>query len=82
MTNYKKLYELIHLTQHALNTCHYGRAEKLLRQMLKEAFATNDNHVISEISKTFLEYRRLRALEVLRILKRIDPIQAKRKELS
>ncbi len=82
MTDYKKLHELIHLTQHALNTRHYGRAEKLLRRMLVEAFETKDNKIIYEISKTFMEYRRLRAIDVLHILKRIDPIQAKRKELS
>lgn len=82
MNNYIKLYELIHLTQHALITQHYGRAEKLFRQMLSEAFKTENKKIIHDISYTFIAYRRLRAIEVLKILKQIDPIQSQRKELS
>ena len=82
MTNYEKLCELHHLANRALQTHHYARAEKLLQQMLEEAFSTGNHKTIYVVSKTFLTFRCLRALEVLEILKRIDPIQAKRKVLS
>jgi len=82
MTNYKKLYELMSLAQQAIDTSHYGRCEKLLRQLLQEAFETGDNKIIAEVSTAFMEFHRLHAIEALKILKRIDPIQAKRKDLS
>jgi len=82
MTNHKKINELIHLVDRAMSTCHYGRAEKLFRQLLQEAFESEDNKIIAEVSKAFLVCRRLHVLEVLEILKRIDPLQSLRKELS
>jgi len=82
MTGYKKLYELIHLTDRALSTGHYGRAEKLFRQLLREAFDSGDNKIIAEISTAFMNFRKARALEALRIIKLIDPMQSLRKELS
>jgi len=82
MANYKKLYELAHLVDRAMTTYHYGRAERLCRQLLMEAFETENNKIIYGVSKALLECRRRRALEVLEILKRIDPIQSLQKELS
>jgi len=82
MTNYQKINELIHLVDRALNTDHYGRAEKLFRQLLKEAFESGDNKIISDVSMAFIGFRQTRAIETLKILKRIDPIQALRKDLS
>ncbi len=82
MTNYRKINELIHLADRAMTTCHYGRAEKLFRQLLQEAFESGDNKIIAEVSRAFLVCRRLRALETYQILKRIDPLQSQRKELS
>lgn len=82
MANYEKLYNLIHLVDRAMETCHYGRAEKLFRQLLQEAFETGDNKIIGNVSMAFIECRRRRALEVCQILKCIDPIQSQRKELS
>ncbi|MBA7615436.1 hypothetical protein ES703_22717 [subsurface metagenome] len=82
MTNYKKMHELIHLAERAVNTQHYGRAEKLFRQLLHEAFKSGDNKIIAEISIAFIGFRRHHAIETLKILKRIDPLQSLRKELS
>jgi len=82
MTNYKKINELIQLVDGAMSTCHYARAEKLFRQLLQEAFESGDNKIIAEVSMAFMVCRRLRALEVLEILKQIDPLQSQRKELS
>ena len=82
MTNYKKMNNLIHLADRAMETHHYGRAEKLFRQLLREAFETGDNKIIGNVSMAFLECRRRRALEICEILKRIDPIQSQRKVLS
>ncbi|GAI82230.1 unnamed protein product, partial [marine sediment metagenome] len=76
MTDHKKIDELIHLAQRAMDTCHYGRAEKLFRQLLQEAFESKDNKIIAEISIAFIRFRRVRAIETLKTLKRIDPIQA------
>ncbi len=78
----EKLSNLIRLVDQAMTTCHYDRAERLFRQLLQEAFELGDNHFIAEVSKAFMVCRRLRALETCQILKRIDPIQAQRKELS
>ncbi len=78
----EKLDNLIHLVDQAMTTCHYDRAERLFRQLLQEAFEIGDNHFIHEVSKAFIECRRRRALNALGIFKRIDPIQAQRKELS
>ncbi|GAH81195.1 unnamed protein product [marine sediment metagenome] len=82
MASYEKLYNLIHLAQRAADTGHHSRAEKLLRQLLQEALETRDNKIIAEVSTAFIEFRRLRAIEACEILKRIDPIQSQRKELS
>ncbi len=82
MSSTKKLYELIHLADRAMTTCHYNRAEKLFRQLMLEAFRTKDNKIICEVSKAYIVCRQLHALDVLRILKRIDPLQAQRKDLS
>ncbi len=82
MSSTKKLYELIHLADRAMTTCHYNRAEKLFRQLMLEAFRTKDNKIIYEVSKAYIVCRQLHALDVLRILKRIDPLQAQRKDLS
>ncbi len=82
MTDYKKINELIHLVDRAMSTCHYGRAEKLFRQLLQEAFESEDNKIIGKVSMAFAECRRRRALEALKILKRIDPLQSQRKVLS
>jgi len=82
MTDYKKIHNLIHLVDRAMSTCHYGRAEKLFEQLLQEAFESEDNKIIAEVSMAFLVCRRLHILDVLEVLKHIDPIQAKRKELS
>ncbi len=82
MTDYKKIYELLHLVDRAIDTSHYGRAEKLFRQLLTEAFESRDNKIIVDVSIAFIGFRRHRAIETLKILKRIDPIQAKQKELS
>ncbi len=82
MTNYRKINELIHLVDRAMTTCHYSRAEKLFRQLLQEAFESGDHKIIAEVSRAFLVCRRLRALETYEILKRVDPLQSQRKELS
>ncbi len=78
----EKLDNLIHLVNQAMTTCHYDRAERLFRQLLREAFETGDMEIIAEVSKAFMVCRRLRALDALQILKRIDPIQSLQKELS
>ncbi len=82
MVNYEKIHNLMHLADRAMRSCHYARAEKLFRQLLSEAFKSGDNNIIGHVSMAFMEYRRRRILEVLEILKRIDPIQSQRKELS
>ncbi|GAI71969.1 unnamed protein product [marine sediment metagenome] len=82
MTDYRKLYELMHLVDRAIDTCHYSRAEKLFRQLLTEAFESRDNKIIADVSIAFIGFRRHHAIETLKILKRIDPIQAQRKVLS
>ncbi len=82
MRRYRKLYELTLLIEQAMLTEHFGRAEKLLRQALEEAFKTEDNKIIGNISYTFMTCRRIRVIKALEILKRIDPIQSQRRELS
>lgn len=82
MTNDNKIKELVHLVECAMSTCHYGRAEKLFHQLLTEAFESGDHKIIAKVSMAFIECRRRRAIEVCKILKRIDPIQSLRKELS
>ncbi|MBA7697615.1 hypothetical protein ES703_106282 [subsurface metagenome] len=82
MTDYKKLHELMHLVDRAMSTRHYGRAEKLFSQLLTEAFESRDNKIIVNVAIAFIGFRRHRAIETLKVLKRIDPIQAKQKELS
>jgi len=80
--NYKKIHELILLVTRATETHHYGRAEKLFRQLLQEAFKSKNTYIIAEVSKAFIECRRRRAIEICEILKRIDPIQSQRKAQS
>ncbi len=82
MTNYKKIHELTHLVDQAMATCHYNHAEKLFRQLLQEAFESGDNKIIYEVSIAFMKFHQARALEVLEMFKRIDPIQSQRRELS
>ena len=82
MTSYRKLFALIHLAQKAMDTHHYTRAEKLLRQLLIESHKSKHTVIFKLAANALLETRRLHILEVLEILKRIDPIQAQRKDLS
>ncbi len=82
MTNYRKINELIHLAYRALVSCHYTRAEKLIIQILLEAQKAKDWVTFELAKKALTDCQRFHFLDVLRILKRIDPIQAQRKELS
>lgn len=82
MTNFRKLYELVHLAQRALSGCHYRRAEKLIEQILVEAQKANEDEIFELAEKALTDCRRYHFLNALHELKRIDPIQAQRKELS
>ncbi len=82
MTNSNKIAELAHLIDRAMATCHYGRAEKLFRQLLQEAFESEDKQIIARVSLAFMKCRQLRAIDALQMIKRIDPIQSQRRELS
>lgn len=82
MTKYKKLYELVHLANRALANCHYHRAEKLIVQIILDAQKTNDDEIFKLAQQALTDCQRFHFLDVLRILKRIDPIQALRKDQS
>ncbi|GAJ04417.1 unnamed protein product [marine sediment metagenome] len=78
----KKLYELVHLARKALKSCHYSRAEKLIKQFHLEALKSKDAEIIELATYALIECRRFHFLSVLHELERIDPIQSLRKELS
>lgn len=82
MTNYKKLIDLVHLADRALSSCHYHRAEKLIIQIILDAQKANDDEIFKLAKQALIECQRFHFLDVLRILKRIDPIQSSRKDLS
>lgn len=82
MTNYKKLYNLIHLAHRALSSCHYHRAEKLIVQIIVDAEKANDTEIFELAKQALTNCQRFHFLDALRILKRIDPVQAQRKDLS
>ena len=82
MTQYKKLYELVHLANRALVNCHYTRAEKLIVQIILDAQKANDDQIFELAKQALIDCQRFHFLDVLRILKKIDPIQAQRKDLS
>ncbi|MBA7668457.1 hypothetical protein ES703_76569 [subsurface metagenome] len=82
MTDYKKINDLIHLAYRALVSCHYTRAEKLIIQIILEAQKAKDWTTFELAKKALTDCQRFHFLNVLRTLKQIDPIQAKRKELS
>jgi len=82
MTNYKKINELIHLADLAKANDNYILAEKFIKQLFVEALKSKDARLISTAAETLLEHRRLRIANVLRDIKRIDPLQSLRKELS
>ncbi len=82
MTSYKKCYELIQLANRARVNGNFTLAEKFIKQLLQEAVKTKDIKLINHAAETLLEHRRLHLAHVFKILKRIDPIQAKRKALS
>ncbi|GAH90284.1 unnamed protein product, partial [marine sediment metagenome] len=82
MTKYKKLYELIHLADRAKANGNFPLAEKLIKQLFLETLKGRDARLIKLAANTLFEHRRLHIAHVLRILKRIDPIQAQRKDLS
>ncbi|GAH25428.1 unnamed protein product [marine sediment metagenome] len=78
----KKIYNLIHLARKALKTCHYSRAEKLIKQFHLEALKSKDVEMLELATHALLECRRFHFLDVLHELERIDPIQSLRKDLS
>ncbi|GAH25746.1 unnamed protein product [marine sediment metagenome] len=82
MTNHQKLYDLVYLARRALASCHYARAEELIKQLFRESVKAKNTEIIKLSSNALLECRRFHFLDVLHELNRIDPIQAKRKELS
>ncbi|MBA7617480.1 hypothetical protein ES703_24795 [subsurface metagenome] len=82
MTNYKKLRDLIYLADKAKANNNYTLAEKFMKQLFTEALKSRDPRLIKHTAEALLEHRRLHLAHVLKILKRIDPIQAKRKVLS
>ena len=82
MSSTQKLYELVHLARKALLSCHYSRAEKLLKQLHLEALKGKDAEMIKLATHALLECRRFHFLDILLDLKYIDPIQALRKDLS
>ncbi len=82
MTRYRKIFNLIHLAQQAMDTHHYTRAEKLLRQLLIESHEHKHARIFKLAENALLECRRLHILEVLGDIKHIDPLQALRKVLS
>lgn len=82
MTNYKKLQDLIYLTDRAKTNGNYTLAEKFIKQLFLEALKSRDARLIKLAADTLVQHRRLHIANVFRTLKRIDPIQAKRKKLS
>ncbi|GAJ17285.1 unnamed protein product [marine sediment metagenome] len=68
--------EVLELRKPVLNRA--SRAVKLFQEAVK----TKDAKLINHASEALIEHRRLHIAHVLRDLKRIDPIQAKRKALS
>jgi len=82
MSPNQKLYELVHLARKALRSCHYARAEKLIKQFHLEALKSKNAEMIELATHALLECRRFRFLDVLHELERIDPIQAVRKDQS
>ena len=80
--NHKEALAILDLIKHAMDTGHYARAEKQINRLLQEALETKDYEMAHQVSIAFIKCRQLHILDVLRILKRIDPIQAQRKVLS
>lgn len=82
MINYEKINNLIHLADRAKANDNYTLAEKLMKQLFIEALKSKDTALITHVAEALFEHRRLHIAQVLKILKRIDPIQSQRKELS
>jgi len=82
MTDYKKINELVHLANRALAGCHYHRAEKLITQIMVDAQKANDANTFKLAKQALTNCQRFHFLDALHEIKRIDPIQAQRKELS
>jgi len=82
MLEYKKLYDLIHLADRAKANDNYTLAEKFMKQFFAETLKSRDARLIKLAASALFEHRRLHIAHVFQILKRIDPIQAQRKELS
>ncbi|GAJ05054.1 unnamed protein product, partial [marine sediment metagenome] len=57
-------------------------AEKFIKQLFLETLKGKDSKLIRIAAETLFEHRRLHIAHVRKILKRIDPIQSQRKELS
>ncbi len=82
MTNYRKIYELIHLADRARANGNYTLAEKFIKQLFVEALKSKDARLIATAAETLLDHRRLHIAHIRKMLKRIDPTQAERKVLS
>ncbi|GAH57517.1 unnamed protein product [marine sediment metagenome] len=82
MTGYKKINELLHLADRAKANGNYTLAEKFIEQLFVEALKSKDAKLITIAAETLLEHRRLHIANVLRDIKRIDPLQSLRKALS
>ncbi len=82
MTNYKKMHELIYLADKAKANDNYYLAEKFIKQLFVETLKSKNARLIKVAAEALLEHRRLHITHVFKTLKRIDPLQALRKELS
>ncbi|GAI71968.1 unnamed protein product [marine sediment metagenome] len=82
MTDYKKINNLIDLAHRAKTNGNFPLAEKFIKQLFLETLKGKDAKLISIAANTLIEHRRLHIAHVRKTLKRINPIQAKRKELS
>ncbi len=80
--NLKAALALVHASQRAWDAGNYNTAEKIMKQLLKEGLITKDPKLLAIFCECIRECRRLHALEVLAIFKRIDPIQSVRREQS
>ncbi|GAI72532.1 unnamed protein product [marine sediment metagenome] len=82
MTNYTKIDNLIYLAHQAKDNGNFPLAEKFIKQLLLETLKGKDAKLIRIAAETLIEHRRLHIAHVHKILRRIDPIQSKQKELS
>lgn len=82
MSSTQKMYELVHLADRAKANGNYTLAQKFIEQLFVEALKTKDARLITIAAEALFEHRRLHIANVLRDIKRIDPLQSLRKALS